>query len=395
VFTAPLDPARQSHVVASLQKIPPPRVDPPVFSLGDVIGAAAVHEIAGSGQIVIHTTGDTGHGLHTAQTEVADAMARDFEKPNPADHPAFFFHLGDVVYGHDKDVLYREMFYAPYDVYPGEIIAIAGNHDGEVIPRTDPSSLEAFRANFCDAARQHSAIAGPAMRMTMNQPGLYFRLDAPFVRLIGLYSNVAENSGFITIPGAGGDAQKNFLVNQLKGIAQLRARGDTAALVIAMHHPPYSGGGHAGSSEMLADIDDAVKQAGVAPDVVLSGHAHNYQRFTRKCCLSDVALDIPYFVVGCGGRGITPIRLPASSSSPSGPIPGITGDHSLRQFYNGFGYMTVTVTGRVLITDFFAVTAQETTRIDGMTLDLRTHKITHEAPPVTHPAPGEGGSGRS
>jgi uncharacterized protein YukJ/predicted phosphodiesterase len=387
VFHAPIDPARRAHVLANLQKIPPPRVDPPVFSLGDVIGDAAVREITASGQIVLHTAGDTGRGAHTAQSEVADAMARDYQKANPADHPALFFHLGDVIYGHDKDALYREMFYSPYDIYPGQIVAIPGNHDGEVIPRTDPKSLEAFLANFCDTKRQHPAIAGPAPRLTMNQPGVYFRLDVPFVRLIGLYSNVAENSGFITIPGAGGDAQKLFLVSQFKAIGQLRAQGDTAALAIAMHHPPYSGGGHAGSSEMLADIDDAVKQAGVAPDIVLSGHAHNYQRFTRKFFLDGVALEIPYFVVGCAGRGITPIRLPASG----GPIAGASGDHSLRQFYNGFGYMTLTINSRVLTAEFFGVSGQDTIPMDNITLDLRTHKITHEQPTFTHPAPGEAG----
>jgi uncharacterized protein YukJ/predicted phosphodiesterase len=385
VFQLPIDPARRAHVLANLQKIPPPRIDPPVFALGDVIGEAAVREISASGQIVIHTVGDSGRGTHSAQGEVAEAMTRDFQKPNPADHPALFFHLGDVIYGHDKDALYRELFYSPYDIYPGQIVAIPGNHDGEVIPRTDPKSLAAFLANFCDTERQHPEIAGTAPRLTMNQPGVYFRLDAPFVRLIGLYSNVAENSGFITIPGTGGDAQKNFLVSQLKAIGQLRAQGDTAALAIAMHHPPYSGGGHAGSSDMLADIDDAVQQAGVAPDIVLSGHAHNYQRFTRKFFLDGAAREIPYFVAGGGGRGITPIRLPASG----GPIAGATGDHSLRQFYNGFGYMTLTITSRVLTADFFGVSGQDTLPLDTITLDLRTHKITHEQPPFTHPAPGE------
>jgi predicted phosphodiesterase len=386
-FQAALDPARRAHVLSNLQKIPSPRIDPPVFALKDVIGDEAAQEITASGQIVIHTVGDTGRGTHSAQSAVAEAMARDYQKPNPADHPALFFHLGDVIYGHDKDALYREMFYSPYDVYPGQIVAIPGNHDGEVIPRTDPQSLAAFLANFCDAKRQHPPIAGTAPRLTMNQPGVYFRLDAPFVRLIGLYSNVAENSGFISIPGAGGDAQKNFLVSQLKAIAELRAHGDTAALVIAMHHPPYSGGGHAGSAEMLADIDDAVKQAGLAPDIVLSGHAHNYQRFTRKFFLDGVALEIPYVVAGGGGRGITPVRV----QSTGGPIAGLSGDHSLRQFYNGFGYMALTITGKVLTAEFFGVSGQDTIPLDSIALDLRTHKITQEQPTFTHPAPGEAG----
>jgi hypothetical protein len=32
---------------------------------------------------------------------------------------------------------------------------------------------------------------------------------------------------------------------------------------------------------MLKQIDAACKKAGIWPHAVLSGHAHNYQRFTR------------------------------------------------------------------------------------------------------------------
>jgi hypothetical protein len=54
--------------------------------------------------------------------------------------------------------------------------------------------------------------------------------------------------------------------------------------------------------------------------------------------------------------------------------------------------MTITVSSQVLTTQFFAVSGQEVLPLDRMTLDLRTHKITQEQPPMTHPAPGEGGS---
>ena len=54
-----------------------------------------------------------------------------------------------VIYGPGKDNAYRGEFYEPYVHYPGKIIAIPGNHDGEVFPKTDPKTLEAFQANFC------------------------------------------------------------------------------------------------------------------------------------------------------------------------------------------------------------------------------------------------------
>jgi hypothetical protein len=40
-------------------------------------------------------------------------------------------------------------------------------------------------------------------RETMTQPGVYWLLQAPFVNIIGLYSNIAEGPGNLT--GAKGD----------------------------------------------------------------------------------------------------------------------------------------------------------------------------------------------
>ena len=50
----------------------------------------------------------------------------------------------------------------------------------------------------------------------MNQPGVYFTLDAPFVSIVGLYTNVLEGPGVISsqdghYPALAGDAQLDFL----------------------------------------------------------------------------------------------------------------------------------------------------------------------------------------
>ena len=83
-------------------------------------------------------------------------------------------------------------------------MAIPGNHDGEVRAAADNPSLSAFRANFC---APNAVVPPPAsgigvFRETMIQPGVYWMLDAPFVRIIGLYSNLLENPGYIE--GEGG-----------------------------------------------------------------------------------------------------------------------------------------------------------------------------------------------
>jgi hypothetical protein len=373
--------------------VPQPKRSPPVMQLAEVIGTIDTHDVEESGQIVFHAVGDTGKGLHTAQTDVAEAMALDYHRPNPADHPAFFFHLGDVCYSEfhgplvPKANLYKPQFYLPYTGYPGRIVAIPGNHDSN--PEEDPKSIDAFEDNFCAPPGANGA---PPRRGLMHQPGVYFLLEAPFVRILGLFSNGGEYQGVIAGPVAG-PAQKAFLIDRLKAVKEARAAGDTRALLLAVHHPPYSGGGHTGSKQMAADLDDAFAKAGLAPDAVLSGHAHNYQRFTRHYQAGGLAMDIPYVVAGHGGHGLTPIKPHRDRSQVMTPLAGTDGDVSLRQYYNGYGYVTVTVTRHVLTIDCYAVHPQPSEQpLDSVTVNLQEHRITDETKPLEHPLPGESGS---
>src|SRR6266481_1962433 len=211
------------HIQGNLQSIPAP-ARAPVMALADIIGTQGSQGIENSGSIRFHAVGDTGRGVNSPQGDVAEAMTTDFNVNSPQTSPAFFFHLGDVIYGVNKDQQYRPEFYEPYVHYPGKIIAIAGNHDGEVFQVTDPKTLTAFLANFCAAQQAVPKIAGTIFRETMNQPGVYWLLNAPFVDIIGLYSNAAENPGFIcgTVPGM---AQKNWLIARLRELAHERLVG--------------------------------------------------------------------------------------------------------------------------------------------------------------------------
>jgi Calcineurin-like phosphoesterase len=264
------------------------------MDLAEVIGAEGVTEIEGVGEIRLHVLGDSGVGMADEAEQVSDEMATDYKAGAGGLNPAFLFHLGDVVYGPDKETHYGDRFYRPYRHYPGKILAIAGNHCGEVRSAADSPSLSAFRENFCAAtATVPPAASGIGVfRETMTQPGVYWLLDAPFVRIIGLYSNLLENPGFLQ--GANGDtSQLDWLSTTLAAIAKMT---DHKALVIATHHPPYSQSGHSGSTEMSQTIDDACAKAGVTPDLFLSGHAHNYQRYTRRFGGKQV----PYIVAGTG-----------------------------------------------------------------------------------------------
>jgi hypothetical protein len=354
-------------VSGRLQPIPAPNVNPPVMTLADLIGTAEATAIENAGRIRFHSVGDTGKGTDTPQQFVADAMSRDYDIANPAGSPAFFFHLGDVIYGPNKDQAYRTEFYEPYVHYPGKIIAIPGNHDGEVFPGTDPETLQAFQLNFCAEPADATVLptTGTILREVMTQPGVYWRLDAPFVDILGLYSNAAENPGFISgnVPG---NAQKDWLVTTLRQIAQERAQGQHKALVIATHHPPFSTGGHAGSQEMLAEIDQACATGGVTPDLFLSGHAHSYQRYTRRVPSNGGNAEIPYIVAGMGGHAEQKIT-PADGS--------VTGDHTFENSREGYGYLLVEATASTLSIRAIGVDGTNVAEFDRVAVDLGTRQI--------------------
>ena len=388
-FQARFDAARSEAVHAMLHKIPAPRRSPPVLALEDVIGPEDVVKIRGCGRIVFHAVGDTGKGKHSSQTDIVDLMRADYDPSRPpTDQPAFLLHLGDVVYGTNKEDLYRDQFYRPNNKYPGRILGVPGNHDGEINENTDPKSLAAFRHNFVAKKPKRRAAAGSSLRPAMTQPGVYFLLEAPFVRVIGLYTNAADEAGFLSAEEIG-FAQKDFLIDQLKLIAGKRADGDTAALLIATHHPPYSASDHPGSKEMLDDFDDAFRQTGVAPDLFLSGHAHNYQRFTRSFTLGNRTMEIPFIVAGGGGHGASPIQLREDGQLVKTPLRGADGDHSLQQYYNGYGYLLVKATAEELNVEFYSSPPTRSGPTDSVTVDLEAHKIVRETGPLDHPLEGE------
>ena len=62
-------------------------------------------------------------------------------------------------------------------------------------------TLQAFLNNFCATDFHSSPDAGGLDRTTMIQPGVYFTLDAPLVRILGLYSNRLEDPGVISSQG--------------------------------------------------------------------------------------------------------------------------------------------------------------------------------------------------
>ncbi len=313
------------HPNLAFQNLPQPIGPQPYhLSLNQVLPGYHLEAVEAAGKLIFHTTGDTG-GIKSPQFQqgVVDQMVSDCRGKDEASRPAFFYHLGDVVYYFGQGREYYSQFYEPYQLYPAPIFAIPGNHDGEV-PDEQSHSLSSFVTNFCAQTPELTRDAGDTHRHAMTQPNVYWTLEAPFVTLIGLYTNVPEG----------------------------------------------------GSQYMLQQLEQAIASSRRVPDAVLSGHVHNYQRFIR----SINGRDVPFIVAGAGGFW----KLSSMQNDAQGnPLPtpyqftdlGVT-----LECYcdNRYGYLLMEVAPDTLKGQYMAISSLPGVQarcIDMFTLDLKAHKL--------------------
>jgi hypothetical protein len=356
------------------------------FSLKSLIGQSEIDAIRASGSIEFEAVGDTGKGDNTQQSAVIEAMAKDVNVEHPAAGATFLLNLGDIIYGPGKKSAYANKFYRPNKAwlqvapgFKGIILGIPGNHDGEERDERD-KSLAAFNENFCQTDPPMAASFGATMP---NQPGAYWWLESPFLDLIGLYSNAAEDFGIL-----GADErdshQQEWLLTSLKSIADNRQNGTRNALIIATHHPPYSQGlsasgqGHPGSPEMLAQLDAACKEAGIWPDMFLSGHSHNYQRYMRTVTVADGRnkVVIPYLIAGTGGIGSQPVPFNIGNMDASQSVTYANALGSVGSEHTVYGYLRVHVSATITQATFVQTLSDHRNEFETVAIDLGTGQKT-------------------
>ncbi len=371
----------------------------PRLSLADAIGpqgAKVMADIVKAGQIVFHALGDTGNTTNAAaENSVTDKLVSDFSEVDPKNVPSFCYNLGDVVYSFGEAKYYYDQFYDPYRDYPAPIFAIAGNHDGMVAPESQTPSLQAFLENFCAYGQDfhRTPESGGLSRTAGRQPGVYFTLEAdPFVRIMGLYSNCLEDPGIISSQsGLGqtfpylGDSQLEFLQAALQRTKKDKFKG---AVMIAVHHPPFvaarqnpgtdAAGKHGGSPLMLAEIDKVCEATGVWPHVVLSGHAHNYQRFTRQ--VGD--RETPYIIAGNGGHAHSRLTKKGDPTLRTPVVQSAKGNERVvfENYDDGdFGYLRIIIDEQQIRIEYHpASDGQESkTPDDFVTVDIAHRKLVH------------------
>jgi hypothetical protein len=377
-------------------------------------GSEIVERIRSAGQIVFHAVGDIGastQGKYPGEIRVSDAVTLEVQSAPEERRPAFLFLLGDLIYDFGEAKYYYDQFYEPYRNYPGPILAIPGNHDSFVVPGTPSPDrpLVTFQRNFCAEEPEVTPEAGSLHRTAMTQPGVYFALDAPFVRILGVFSNALEDPGVIssedgrwkTVP----DHQLPFLRAQLR---RAKAEHYAGALLVAVHHPPFnysprpgsggSGGAHAGNPRMLAEIDRICRAEGVYPHAVLAGHAHNYQRYTRTIEFGEGEYEVPFLVCGGGGHDVESLVQSHLGSTPPEPENGsdvsyldsnpavdskrLTLD---RHDDRTYGFLRVVVDEHRLRIGFHAVVPGTPldTPTDRVTVDLERHRLLPEGAPTS------------
>jgi hypothetical protein len=338
-FHTVIDPS--THPLQPWRDLPQPLGAPPFhLSLDSILAADAMKSITDSGTLVFHSVGDTG-GVNTpTQIEnVESYMEMDFSG-NISQHPSFFYHLGDVVYYDGELANYYPEFYEPYMNYPAPIMAIPGNHDGDMDPQTGETSLEGFMRNFCTQVPTHTSEAKDAPRMTMTQPYVYWTLLTPLVTIVGLYSNCPEGG--------------QLSASQISWFeAELKSAPTDRALIVAVHHPIYSAyGSKPGSQHLKSVLENAVSAAGRTPELVLSGHVHNYQRFTGTLAGKDV----PMIIAGAGGYNAKMHTLSNVFHTAKLPAKMVGSDGLLESFCdNQHGYLRMTVTKKQIDCEYIAV----------------------------------------
>jgi acid phosphatase type 7 len=325
----------------------PPGLPPYRMNLDAIIHQDMMTTIEQSGKLVFHSVGDTG-GVTTSTyiDGVTRFMECDFTGvPDPADRPSFFYHLGDVVYYDGEGANYWPEFYEPYLTYPAPIVAIPGNHDGDVNPATGETSLQAFVRNFCSQSAVISPDNRDAPRRTMTQPNVFWTLNTPLVTIIGMYSNCPEG-------GQVGDTQRQWF------ISELQAADKSLPIILAIHHPIYSAyGSHPGSTRLKSFLDDCCTRAKRAPDVVLTGHVHDYQRFSAP--LYDKK-NVPFIVAGAGGykQRLHVLGKVFQDAKAANKFPiQIQGEPEMLENFNDsdHGYLRITVTKKDITLDYVTV----------------------------------------
>jgi acid phosphatase type 7 len=167
-------------------------------------------------------------------------------------------------------------------------------------------------------------------RVGLNLPNVYWTLVTPMATMIGMYTNVPEGGSIDSV-------QQQWVTNEFATAPKDRA------LILALHHPVYSFDVyHSGSAKMADVLENAIRDTGRVPNLVLSGHVHDYQRI-EKAIAPDGLAPTPFVVSGNGGYH----NLHAIHSNP-GDVASDSGAVLKYGAAKAWGFLTLTIDAKTI-----------------------------------------------
>ncbi len=235
----------------------------------------------GSGEIRIATVGDTvctaGSAVTTTQCRqlaVSDLIAND-----PSIR--YFLALGDLQYENGTSADFQSAYEASYGRFKSITVPTVGNH-------------EYGTAGAAGYFNYFGAAAGDPTKG-------YFSYDIGDSWHV---VNLNTNCGPVSCSASG--AQMQWLRADL-------AENTKPCVLATGHHPRFSSASGVGNDSEMAPFWDALQQYGT--DVLLVGHAHDYERFAPQLPNGTAsASGIRQFVVGTGGRSLFSFTTPVANS---------------------------------------------------------------------------------
>lgn len=286
--------------------------------------------------ITFYVIGDHGGVLAPGpQNAVSYAMQRQ-----GGSLPAFVYSVGDWVYFGGDEGGWDVQVYEPYAHLNVPLVGIPGNHDDQYggNPPYDPSRgpLDSWMANMC-SPKPEIPPADPQFeygRHTQTEPWCDWTLELRAVTIIGLYTNV-PSGGHLE------QTQVQWLT------AEVGAAPTDRPLIVTLHHPPYSvDAQHGGSQTMGTALDSAFTGARRWPELVLAGHVHDFQCFTRQTPTQTVR----YVVIGNSGYHNLHQLVPDATAGMD--LDGVTFDYGDASEY---GFLVLTVSGGTISGEYVGV----------------------------------------
>lgn len=202
--------------------------------------------------------------------------------------PSALLLLGDLQYETGSAADFRTYYEPAFGEFKDITYPVPGNHEYFTTGATP--YFDYFNGAGADSGR-----AGPRRRG-------YYSFN------LGSWHIVALNSNCPQIGGCGRNSPQAAWLR-----ADLAANRTKCTLAF-MHSARFSSGEH-GNDELMRDLWQVLYDAGA--DVVLSGHDHIYERFSRQDAAgkADEQRGIRAFVVGTGGKGLARFRRARPNSA--------------------------------------------------------------------------------